>query len=465
MPQVFYRLARGAELHGGGSQALHKDTVLPNFTLSRDISVAQWRARACTKATDPEPEVEAGSKSGTQCRACLDPPVVEGWGVQTPDRGLGGAPNAMGENKRCPDSILSVDTVHAGGVAYGWSTYGWVRAQRQGAGDRPVSAELGQGVYPWSLNQAYVERRVVHAVLADVFVSGNDGLISDANRRVYASFHGEQVPYYANLPGVSCGSPVQLDAALLLVFPFGPGYYHWLMDAMPRLVLALQHVADVRSGVRGGRVKILVPSDHGHLHAFIGELLWLAGVGGQSVWHYDILPHGQGRDTSCARVRVRRLHVVDWVREARDARLDTHHLAPRHALQALRRALLARVLPSAREPGAAASRGNRRLVLYVQRARVQDRVVKNESAIIAAVQSAFGGGPRERQRGRSQAAIMFIFSDSPQPLPIRDTVGLFARAVHLSVSLSLSLSVCVCVCVCVCVTCRRCRARRACAHL
>jgi hypothetical protein len=59
---------------------------------------------------------------------------------------------------------------------------------------------LGKGVYEWAYEQIYTERSIVHVILKNVFVSGNDGLVTDANRRVFATFHQEQVPYYANLP-------------------------------------------------------------------------------------------------------------------------------------------------------------------------------------------------------------------------------------------------------------------------
>jgi hypothetical protein len=80
--------------------------------------------------------------------------------------------------------------------------------------------ELGKGVYEWAYEQIYTERNIVHVVLKNVLVSGNDGLVTDAHRRVFATFHEEQVPYYANLPPPDHSKSVHRFSKVLYSLPF-----------------------------------------------------------------------------------------------------------------------------------------------------------------------------------------------------------------------------------------------------
>ena len=53
--------------------------------------------------------------------------------------------------------------------------------------------EMGHFCYGWAREQTYVERSIVLVELLNVSVSGNDGLITDTNHRVWATIHDDQV--------------------------------------------------------------------------------------------------------------------------------------------------------------------------------------------------------------------------------------------------------------------------------
>ena len=81
-------------------------------------------------------------------------------------------------------------------------------------------------------------------------------------------------------------------------------------------------------------------------------------------------------DAAAARLRARRLLVIDWEASVgADTRNDTHHLPPRHALRTLRARLAA--------PGAhLAWAAPRRRLVYLHRAAASLRVVRNEASLL-----------------------------------------------------------------------------------
>ena len=46
----------------------------------------------------------------------------------------------------------------------------------------------------------FADRSIALAELRDVWVSGNDGVVTDAQCRVYLPSHGHQIPLHLNLP-------------------------------------------------------------------------------------------------------------------------------------------------------------------------------------------------------------------------------------------------------------------------
>ena len=65
--------------------------------------------------------------------------------------------------------------------------------------DAPLSSWWGALLAGWP-SLAFVERDVVVTELRDVWVSGNDGVITDDNCALYLPSHGAQLPLHDNLP-------------------------------------------------------------------------------------------------------------------------------------------------------------------------------------------------------------------------------------------------------------------------
>lgn len=206
---------------------------------------------------------------------------------------------------------------------------------------------------------------------------------------------------YADLPNLHCrGQVPHLEAAVQASFVFGSGYFHFLLDAVPRLLLMMPLPAHAS-------LPILVPSDGGRLHPFISALLGILDYDVSRIVHYLILPQGV-EQASCQRFTVGRLHVIDWWRASSDPRLDTQHLAPRRALRLLRSALAGR----ARAP----RHHGQRVMTYVSRSRAEDRRVEHEEALLSEVAA-----------GLPDWALLVRFGDCPSP-QMRETIQVFASS-------------------------------------
>uniref|UniRef100_A0A7S4JQZ6 Glycosyltransferase 61 catalytic domain-containing protein n=1 Tax=Guillardia theta TaxID=55529 RepID=A0A7S4JQZ6_GUITH len=376
-PETFYTLARGAELYGGESTEFYSASVVPNFTRAYWLSSKSWASRMCKRLDNSRPE------DPTRCE---EPAVVERWREEKHNR------------------ITSVATLSAGGFDYG--------AEEEATSDsfEPGKEAIGRAAFEWGRRQKYREREVVHVTLRNVYVSGNDAVIWDEEGRVYATHQGVQIPLYANLPSARCppanSSTPRLSETLLLSLAFGPGFYHWLVDAMPRACLALPRISPSST--------VLVPSDYGAFHSFILELLRLLGIPRERITPYNIVAQHQGEEeSSCARVWVEKLHVVDWRKGAEDTRLDTHHLPPRHAMRSLRATMLTRlglldVDQAGRWP---------HVMIYVTRRKSQDRRVANEEEV-----------KRTMEEENSLRLPLVLHSDAPRSPSMKETVEKFSRA-------------------------------------
>eukprot|EP00293_Proteomonas_sulcata_P016770 CAMPEP_0184295900 /NCGR_PEP_ID=MMETSP1049-20130417/6832_1 /TAXON_ID=77928 /ORGANISM="Proteomonas sulcata, Strain CCMP704" /LENGTH=263 /DNA_ID=CAMNT_0026604755 /DNA_START=225 /DNA_END=1016 /DNA_ORIENTATION=+ len=181
---------------------------------------------------------------------------------------------------------------------------------------------------------------------------------------------------------------------------------------MARLVIALEVVPR--------HLKILVPSNYGTLHKFMSQLLYLAKVPTNRLYHYDILPLELGeKQVGCPRVEVSELHIIDWHSQSLDPRQDTQHLAPRFALRKLRGFMWGRLPPKRSALNTLPPiLVRRKIALYVQRSKADDRRVGNEKEII----QMFASQAEDRIR-------LKVFSDSPVP-PMLEAVKLF-RAAHV----------------------------------
>ena len=78
--------------------------------------------------------------------------------------------------------------IRPGGSSYGRST------------PQPHAASSGQFAKSGWPHLQFVERAVVLTELRNVWVSGNDGVVSDDACFVYLPSHGEQIPLHHNLP-------------------------------------------------------------------------------------------------------------------------------------------------------------------------------------------------------------------------------------------------------------------------
>ena len=127
---------------------------------------------------------------------------------------------------------------------------------------------------------------------------------------------------------------------------------------------------------QAARLRVILPTDRRQLRPFMWPLLHRLGVETTNSYPYPVRPRSAGAaDVAAARLRARRLLVVDWEASASDTRNDTHHLPPRHALRTLRARLAA--------PGAhLAWAAPRRRLVYLHRAAASLRVVRNEASLL-----------------------------------------------------------------------------------
>ena len=128
---------------------------------------------------------------------------------------------------------------------------------------------------------------------------------------------------------------------------------------------------------QAARLRVVLPTDRRQLRPFMWPLLHRLGVETTNSYPYPVRPRSAGAaDAAAARLRARRLLVIDWEASVgADTRNDTHHLPPRHALRTLRARLAA--------PGAhLAWAAPRRRLVYLHRAAASLRVVRNEASLL-----------------------------------------------------------------------------------
>ena len=135
---LHYEVARTDELFGDG-------LLKPRFSSSQQLALKAWRA---TMGCEP---VTSARQAGAAVRRRV--------------------------------------TLRPGGDVYG----------RNAPQPFTASAWPPAGVHRWP-HLLFVERAVVLSELNDVWISGNDGVVSDAQCDVYLPSHGEQLPLHHNLP-------------------------------------------------------------------------------------------------------------------------------------------------------------------------------------------------------------------------------------------------------------------------
>ena len=271
-----------------------------------------------------------------------------------------------------------------------------------------VAAGTGAGVAGPS---SHGGKQVAVAELHNVHVVGTDGVIA-AGKRVFLPSFGPQIPLHKSLTGLervlvpkTQGSAesddgvvtMHVPAAILLVQVFAVGYYHFLLEVVPRLIIARQ---------REPSAPVLIPSDGGKLHGFMASILRVLRVPDSAIIKVPVAPPGGPPPI----VAVGRLLCVDWVPTSTtgDQPGSAHFPAP-YALNLVRSALR-QPLPSATSGAMAAVA----TVVWVQRQKISTRRVDNEDDVLAAL----------RRRARSH---VHVFSDDPTP-PVEATFALFSRA-------------------------------------
>jgi tetratricopeptide (TPR) repeat protein/nucleotide-binding universal stress UspA family protein len=249
----------------------------------------------------------------------------------------------------------------------------------------------------------FVERDTYLVELHDVWLSGNEGVVSDDACALYLPSHGSQLALFDALPteppaareadsrirrvgyGFDEDDARDGDDVLLLSLAqiFAANFYSFFADGLGRLVAALDALSDDERR----RLRVAVPSDRGKLRGWMWPLLERLGVGRHNAWPFAVRPHFSGAaEMGAARMRVRRLVVVDWAPAADAegalaadaARNDTAHLPTRHALTLLRDRFAS--------PGAHAGWATaRRTMVYLGRAAASLRAVANEEALLEAL--------------------------------------------------------------------------------
>lgn len=172
---------------------------------------------------------------------------------------------------------------------------------------------------------------VLRRHLGSSWIFSNDGVALTARGSPLSTWHGDQTRLYYNLGG--SGTYATFKKLILGVTPLAAGFYHFVTDLLPRLIIGN---AFIDNG------PILVPRDgiSKQRHAFVEGLAQQAGVPIARFVPLDVFPGGPKRPIALI---TRELAFVDWSwcdNSRRDGAPDWH-LPPMSALRLTRSAVLA----------------------------------------------------------------------------------------------------------------------------
>lgn len=172
---------------------------------------------------------------------------------------------------------------------------------------------------------------VLRRHLGPSWIFSNDGIALTAKGSPLSTWHGDQTRLYYNLGG--SGIYATYKKLILGVTPLAAGFYHFVTDLLPRLIISNAFVDDA---------PILLPRDGitRQRHAFVEGLARQAGVPVARFVPLDVFPGGPKRPVALI---TRELAFVDWSwcdNNRRDGAPDWH-LPPLSALQLTRSAVLA----------------------------------------------------------------------------------------------------------------------------
>ena len=379
---LHYEIARTDQLFGHGIQA-HG-----HFASAQRLAYSQWR---------------------------------EHMGCKRPEAGvaIGGPTHWSREIDRAGSAVFRVNTIHAStGERYGrhaprpFASRSW-----------PENAGLR---WPSLL---FTDAPIVFVELHDVYVSGNDGVVTDAQCNMYLPSHGFEVPLHLNLPDETPSArrsdtsirrvgfdDADADVAVVsLVQLFAANFYSFLADSLARLVVALDAVPGDR------RLRIALPADRSKLKPWMWALLERVGVGKHNSFPYDVRRYDGGglRRAKAVRLHASTLLLVDWqdgdTHHASEVlkRNDLAHLPARAALRLLRERL---AFPGAHLAWASPAQVR---VVYLQRAAAATRRIANEPALLSALAQTVAHAP---------PAELHILSDAAS-LPLADVARMLSRAI------------------------------------
>eukprot|EP00045_Choanoeca_perplexa_P008483 m.79262 g.79262 ORF g.79262 m.79262 type:complete len:599 (-) comp14512_c0_seq2:102-1898(-) len=257
------------------------------------------------------------------------------------------------------------------------------------------------------------DTRAVHLqTVSSATLVGNDGVIMLDPTTVLESDLMPQIPLYRNVPVIRTQfkpSLVHYPAAILAVQTFATGFYHFLLDVLPRILIAV-HLHP--------NVPLLLPSNSGKVHRYMQELLELVGLDGYPRIMFDVLPRNpnQRDDTALAtpRVSIGTLYRIQWSwpspKPANYGFLA--HYPPASVLNLLRRRLLGHYpCPTLHT------------VLYVQRHKAATRRLRNEHQLLDSIRKLIAAVNVKAQ----PSWRLDVMSDDPIP-STRDTLRKFQHA-------------------------------------
>jgi hypothetical protein len=348
-PSLHYEIARTDQLFGDG-RISHE-----YFASAQRLAYAQWRSlMGCSP-------LEAGAPAGGPTH----------WSRQL---------------RHGDSSIRRVEAFHAArGASYGRHA------------PRPFAARSwpGDAGLTWP-PLVFADAPIVVVELHDVYVSGNDGVVSDNQCNLFLPSHGFEVPLHLNLPEeppfgrhlrdgsirrIGFGADDAGTVVVSLAQLFAANFYSFLADCIARLAVALEALPLDRT------LRVALPSDRSKLKPWMWAILERLGIGKHNSFPYDIWPYHGGalRRAKAVRLHAHRLLLIDWQDgplETAARRSDLAHLPSRAALRMLRERL---AFPGAHLAWSSLARTR---VVYLQRAAAATRRIANEPVLLTALAEA-----------------------------------------------------------------------------
>eukprot|EP01062_Namystynia_karyoxenos_P019672 TRINITY_DN17400_c0_g1_i1.p1 TRINITY_DN17400_c0_g1~~TRINITY_DN17400_c0_g1_i1.p1 ORF type:complete len:783 (+),score=161.13 TRINITY_DN17400_c0_g1_i1:309-2351(+) len=380
--------------------AHYEGYIRPQFEQARRAAVAGWPG--CSGAGRLFSPVAADASAAAESCAAWDSEA---------GCGSGGSSSSNSNSKHAEE-----DRWHAARTSGGEPIDGVTVKLLAPGGERygaplPLLLRTVGYTYP---PQHYTARAVVAVAAANATLCGNEGLVVTGDGcTALEPAYAWHLPYHENLcpparrsvRGAAKPRHIPGDAVSLAV-PFPANFYSFLIDAVPRLLLALSEAP---------AATVLVPSDKRRMKPFMKDLLVkVLRLPMARLVPYPIRPSTEEVPLWTRRVTARRIMAIDWRKVSGDIRNDTFLLPPPFALRRAREQLQPLAERCAGEVVSAPPAEGGPWVLWIMRAVATTRRVAGERALLrqlAAELRPLGWGLR-------------AFPDSPVP-PMRCAIHLF----------------------------------------